>query len=213
MNTELGRYVRIEGCDGAGKSTQIELAKQYNEEKGIGAVFVREPGGSEFGARIRALLLTDHSVKLGPEVEFALFTADRRHLWDETILPALNDNRPVISDRGVESTMCYQSAGGGIDKQTIMDVSTQLLPTRYMQPDALAVIAVSKEIRRQRLQARFTQIAADKIELRDEDYANRVYEAYQSLQDLDYATVIDGDKDPEEVFEHLKPVIFGRFAK
>jgi dTMP kinase len=213
INIQSGRYGRLEGTDGSGKTTQMKLAEQYNEEKGIGAVFVREPGGTKFGAHIRALLLTDASMNLGPEVEFALFTADRRQLWDETILPALKEDRLVIGDRGVESTICYQSAGGGVSKDTILNVSNRLLDPRYMRPDTLAVLSISEEVRRRRLRARFTEEAADKIESRDDSYTHRVYKAYQALQELDYATIIDANRDPEDIFEDLKPVLFGKYLR
>lgn len=213
MSEQLGRYVRLEACDGAGKTTQIELAKQYSQENDIDAVFVREPGGTELGILIRELLLQKSSLTLSPETETALFTADRRHLYDEVILPALNAGRLVISDRGIESTLCYQSAGGGIDKKTIMDVSSLLLPKRYMRPDRLALLSVTKEVRQKRLIARFGLETADKIESRDEGYHSRVYDEYKSLESLDYATVVDGNREPEEVFADLKPILFGEYAK
>lgn len=208
-----GWYARIEGIDGTGKSTQLQLAKQYSEEKGIDTVFIREPGGTEFGNRLRAILLTDTTVHLSAQAETALFTADRRHLCDQVIFPALNKDQVVISDRGVESGVCYQSAGGGISREAYMAVSNALLPERYMRPDALALLSLSEEVRRKRLNARFADTAADKIESRNEGYTRRVYEAYKSLEELDYSTVIDAEPDPEQVFETLKPVLFGRFAK
>ena len=212
-NIESGRYARLEGPDGSGKTTQLRLAEEFNEKKGIGAVFVREPGGTKLGLHIRSLLLQEASINMGPEVEFALFTADRRQLWDEVILPALKEDRPVIGDRGVESTICYQSAGGGVDKDTILDVSNKLLDPRYMRPDALAILSISEEVRRRRLNYRFTEEVADKIESRDDSYTHRVYKAYQSLHELDYAKVINADRDPEEIFEDLKPVLFGKYAR
>ena len=208
-----GRYARIEGCDGAGKPTQLRLASEFNEKKGIGAIFVREPGGTKFGTHLRSILLEESWVNFQPEAEVALFTADRRHLWDETIAPALEEDRLVISDRGVESTICYQSAGGNIEESVIRSVSELLLHPRYMKPDALAVLSLSEEVRRQRLATRFTFAEADKIESRDNDYTHRVYQAYQKLQTLDYVTTIDGGRDPEDVFEDLKPVLFGKYAK
>lgn len=213
MREQRGWYARVEGIDGTGKSTQLELARQYSETHGIDTIFIREPGGTEFGNRLRAILLRDTSVQLSAQAETALFTADRRHLCDEVIFPALDANQVVISDRGVESGVCYQSAGGGISKEAYMAVSNALLPERYMRPDALALLSLREEVRRQRLTARFVDTAADKIESRSDDYTRRVYAAYKSLEALDYATVIDAEPDPKVVFERLKPVLFGRFAK
>ncbi|MDB5168314.1 MAG: thymidylate kinase [Candidatus Saccharibacteria bacterium] len=213
MSEQLGWYARVEGIDGTGKSTQLELARQYSEEKGIDTVFIREPGGTEFGNRLRAILLNDTSIHLSPQVETALFTADRRHLCDEVIFPSLEKDMVVISDRGVESGVCYQSAGGGISREAYMAISNLLLPERYMRPDALALLSLREEVRRKRIQVRFDSVAADKIESRGEEYTRRVYDAYRSLEELDYATVIDAEPDPEQVFEQLKPVLFGKFAR
>lgn len=213
MSETRGRYVRVEGCDGAGKTTQIRRLQQYSEEKGIDAVFLREPGATDFGGHIRSLILDDHSVQLSAATELLLFTADRNHTCDEIILPALEKDQLVISDRGLESTVCYQSAGGGLSKETIMSISRQILPPRYIQPDTLALISISKETRRKRLTSRFTQVEADKIESRDDGYADRVYQGYQSLGELDYTTVIDGNLDEDQVFEQLKPVVFGKYLR
>lgn len=204
-----GRYVRIEGSDGTGKSTQIELAKHYSQQHGLDAVFVREPGATAFGNELRSLLLTNTKHHLSPEVELALFTADRLHTCNEIILPALTQGKTVISDRGVESTVCYQSAGGGIDTQKIMDVSRLLLPEWYMQPDELAILAISRSLRRQRLADRAGIAALDKIESRDDSYSDRVHAAYETLFELPHATVIDASANPETVFETLKPLLFG----
>lgn len=213
MPEQLGRYVRVEGCDGAGKTTQIRLLQQYSEEKGIDAVFLREPGGTNFGGKIRSLILDKHDADLSPQTEFLLFTADRSHTCDEIIMPALNNDQLVVSDRGLESTLCYQSAAGGLSKDIIMDISRKILPPRYIQPDTLALISVSKEVRRRRLGERFLHTAADRMESKEESYADRVYDAYQSLSKLDYATTIDGDHDPEQVFDQLKPIVFGKYLK
>lgn len=213
MSEELGWYARVEGCDGAGKTTQIKMLQQYSKEKGIDAVFLREPGGTNFGAKIRSLILDKHDTDPSATTEFLLFTADRSHTCDEIIMPALEKDQLVVSDRGIESTICYQSAAGGLDVDTIMNISKQVLPARYIRPDTLAVLSVSKEIRRMRLSSRFGHTAADRIESKDDSYSDRVYEGYQSLGKLDYATIVDANRSEEEVHEQLVPVIFGEYMR
>ena len=213
MTEQLGRYVRVEGCDGAGKTTQIKLLQQFSEEKGIDTVFLREPGGTDFGAKIRALLLATESGDLSATTELLLFTADRSHTCDEVIMPALANDQLVVGDRGVESTICYQSAAGKLSAELIMDISRKLLPKRYIQPDALALLSITKEVRRQRLNKRFEHTAADRMELKGESYDDRVYAGYQELSKLDYVTTIDANRDEEQVFEDLKPVVFGKYMR
>jgi len=213
MSEQRGRYVRVEGCDGAGKTTQIRHLQEYSEEKGIDAVFLREPGATHFGGIIRSIILTDHTVHLSPMTELLLFTSDRNHTCEEIIMPALGKDQLVVSDRGLESTVNYQSAGGGLSKETIMSISREVLPARYIYPDTLALLSITKETRRKRLGRRFTQVEADKIESRDDGYADRVYDGYQALGELDYTTVIDGNVDEDQVFEQLKPVVFGQYLR
>ena len=210
---QSGHYARLEGLDGVGKSKQMMLAQQYSDEHNLHALFIREPGGTSLGVDIRHLLLTNKEHDLSPVVEFLLFTADRVHLQNTVILPALEQGRPVISDRGVESTIAYQPAGGGISKEMIMNVSSQLLVPRYMKPDGLAILSLNEVVRQKRLKDRFVATAADKIELRDDGYTKRVYDAYKELENLEHAQVVDADRTPEEIFEDLKPILFGKFAQ
>jgi dTMP kinase len=211
MSERQGRYVGLEAVDGAGKTTQWRLAEEFDKEHGIGTEFVREPGGTDFGLDIREMILHKKNYHFTPVTEFLLFTADRRHLWDTVIKPALDDDRPVISDRRIESTIAYQSAGGGLPKDTILNISEQLLDPRYMKPDALALLSLSQETRRRRLDHRLISEAADKIESRDKEYLDRVFAEYKAHETLEYATVIDAERSPEEVFESLKPVLFGKY--
>ena len=213
MAKQLGIYERVEGCDGAGKTTQMGHLKQYSQEKGIDALFIREPGASSLGEKVRAIVLANETGDLDPAAEFTLFTADRIQTYHQIIAPALAEDRLVISDRGVESTVCYQSATGHLSAEVIMDISRKLLPLRYMQPDVLALLSITKEVRRQRLNKRFEHTAADRMELKGESYDDRVYAAYQDLSKLDYVTTIDGNRDEEQVFEDLKPVIFGKYMR
>jgi dTMP kinase len=210
FETFPGRLIRIEGPDRAGKSTQITKAKQYAEENDIPTIFVREPGGTKFGVEIRSLLLHNRDYNFAPVTEYALLTADRSHLIQSVIMPHLEDGFTVISDRGIESSVCYQSAAGGMTKEQVLGVGNLLFPKRYMEPDALALLSISKEVRRQRMHVKRTLDGLDKIELRNVEYFDKVHDGYIDLESLPYAQVIDAEQSPEEVFNMLRPVLFGR---
>jgi len=210
MAEQLGRYVGFEGIDGSGKSKQIELTKQFAAEVGIDALFIHEPGATELGAEIRQFLLYNRNLRLSAMAEFALFTADRIHTTDTLILPALDKDMLVVTDRRLESAV-YQEAGGGLTLQQMMALSTQLLPERYMTPDALLVFSVSPEERLQRLNSRFKTVAADKMEDREIQFYTDVQAGYARLESLPYAHMIDGERTPEEIFEEIKPLVFGKY--
>ena len=204
-----GRLARVEGPDGAGKTLQIEFARDYAEKNNIPTLFVREPGGTKFGVEIRNLLLHNKQYDFDPVTEYALLTADRSHLIRTEILPHLEMGWTVIGDRGIESGIPYQGAAGGMTKEQILDVGNLLLPQRYMWPDGLALLSLSKEVRRARMLAKSESIGLDKIEQRNMKYSDDVHDGYISLASLPYATVVDAEQSPEEVFNVLRPILFG----
>ena len=210
-----GHYARIEGHDFTGKSTLLELAREYDQRHGLGTVFVREPGGTPLGQELRHILLTNTAFRLDAVTEALIFTADRNHLISEIILPALREARPVVSDRGVESMLIYQSAGGKISRKSLEQLSSLVLPPWYLRPDALLVLNVSPEEkkRRQLAHAAATGLALDKIESRDDAYQQAVSQGYTDLSRVEHAVPINADPSPEEVFETAKPYLFGRFAR
>lgn len=211
MSELRGRYARIEGIDGSGKSTQINLAKQFSEQNGLDTLFIREPGASALGEELRKIILSSNKHELDASTEYALFTAGRLDTCSSIIMPKLEAGISVVSDRGIESSFAYQSAGGGISKEAVWGVAELLLPTWYMQPDGLAILSLSKKVWRERLEKRFAEEAADKIEARGGAYFDRVFDAYKELEKRPGVTVIDANEGtPEELFEYVKPVLFGR---
>jgi dTMP kinase len=107
------RYIAFEGVEGAGKSTIADRISQHLVANGEIVVSVREPGGTEAGERIRAVLLTmDHDVT--PRAEAALFAASRAQLIAETVSPALARGEWVLSDRTAYSSLAYQAGGRGL---------------------------------------------------------------------------------------------------
>lgn len=206
----LGRLSRIEGPDGAGKSTQMQLAHEYAAAHNLPFVQVREPGGTELGNKLREILLHDRSFVLSPMAEALIFTADRRQLVDEKLVELLNDGFYVSSDRGFESTIAYQSAKGGVPKDDLMALSRLALPEWYIEPDGLALLDISPEEFEKRMRAKANTVEGhDKIESRKMDFFRDVHATYKDLGNLAYATVIDAELSPEEVFNFVRPVIFG----
>ncbi len=106
-----GKFITFEGLDGCGKSTQLEKLACALRQVGIGVVTTREPGGTEIGERIRAVLLDSRTCGLAPYAEMALMFASRAQLIAEVILPALEAGKWVLCDRFTDSTEAYQGAG------------------------------------------------------------------------------------------------------
>ncbi len=114
-----GRFITLEGIEGAGKSTQLSALERLLRERGLELVTTREPGGSPFAERLRALLLDPHSNGMSATTELLLLFAARAEHLEKTIRPALDAGAWVISDRFTDATYAYQGGGRGVDLASI----------------------------------------------------------------------------------------------
>ncbi len=108
-------FITIEGIEGSGKSTLIKGLEEKFAEHNIPLCKTREPGGSSLGAKIRPILLSSQGEKISPRAELLLFLADRAEHVDKVILPALAENKTVLCDRYIHSTIAYQGYARGLD--------------------------------------------------------------------------------------------------
>ena len=167
-----GKFITLEGIDGAGKSTQLAWIVELLQRAGLQAIVTREPGGTELGERLRAVLL-DKSMTMHAETEALLMFAARREHLDKVILPALAQGQWVISDRFTDASFAYQGGGRGLDtgKLEILEHWVQ----GALQPDLTLYFDVSVEVGQQRV----SQIkAADRFEKERGDFFQRVRAAY-----------------------------------
>ncbi|MCL2862442.1 MAG: dTMP kinase [Firmicutes bacterium] len=109
----LGKFITIEGTEGVGKSTQIDLIKEYCKTNDINAVFTREPGGVKEAEKIRQIIL-DKDSKLHPLTELLMYLAARSEHLDRVVMPALRKGKTVFCDRFSDSTIAYQGYGRGL---------------------------------------------------------------------------------------------------
>lgn len=172
-----GLFLTFEGPEGAGKSTQIRLLADELAARGLTVVATREPGGTEIGERIRAILLDRTSIGMSATTETLLHSAARAQHIAEIIAPALDRGEIVLCDRFVESTLAYQGGGRGLaisDLRRIQDFATG-----GVQPDVriLLDIDVERGLRRRHGEAESTN------RMDDEGLAfhRRVRDAYLEL--------------------------------
>lgn len=128
-----GKFITFEGPEGSGKSTHTRLLCKYLEEKGKGIVYVREPGSTAIGEKIRQLLLDTANKKMSDVAEMHLYMAARAQLAKEIIIPALKKGKIVISDRFLDATIAYQGHGGGVDIDLIKKIGSA--STYGIKPD------------------------------------------------------------------------------
>ena len=139
-----GRFISLEGGEGAGKSTQIEAIKEYIESKGKKVVLTREPGGSTGSEELRELLVSGEQNRWDPISETLIMYAARREHWIKKIQPALEDGSWVISDRFSDSTIVYQGYGKGVSRSLIRNLHSLTLGETY--PDLTLILDIPAEI-------------------------------------------------------------------
>ena len=164
-----GLFVTFEGIDRSGKTTQARL---LCEALGGDAVGVREPGGTEIGERVRAIL-KDPAVRLGAEAEALLFAAARAQLVAEVVRPALDAGKVVISDRFLDSSLAYQGAARGLGVEEVERVNR--FATGGLVPDLTLLL----EIEPAAAAARAGE--ADRFEREGDALQERVVTAYEEL--------------------------------
>jgi dTMP kinase len=168
-----GKFITLEGIDGAGKSTQLAWIVECLQRADIACVVTREPGGTELGERLREILL-DKSMTMNAETEALLMFAARREHLDKVILPALKQGQWVISDRFTDASFAYQGGGRGLnpDKLAVLEQWVQ----GGLQPDLTLYFDVPVDLGQQRVR----QIKdTDRFETERADFFERVRLAYR----------------------------------
>ena len=177
MTAARGRLIVLEGQESAGKSTQAPRLVRWLGDRGVDAMLVREPGGTDAGEKIRELVL-HVPYQLTAAAEALLFMASRAELVDRVIKPALLEGRTVVLDRFFLSTYAYQVAGRGLDAELV--ASANALATQGLVPDLTVVLTLSAGERRARLDRRGGH---DKIERAGDQFHSRVDAAFERFLD------------------------------
>lgn len=147
-----GSFITLEGLDGCGKSTQLDMLARALERRGHDCVVTREPGGTPLGEKIRGLLLSEESVGIAATTELFLMSAARAQHVEQVIEPALEAGRIVISDRHIDSTVAFQGYGRGLDLAMVEAVNG--FATGGLLPDLTVVLDIRPEVARLRLGSR-----------------------------------------------------------
>ncbi len=194
-------FITFEGIDLSGKSTQIRLLKEYLLQNGKKVISVREPGGTEISEKIRDIILDKEHLKMEYLTEFLLFSSSRHQLTREIIIPHLDKNYFVLSDRYFDSSTAYQGYGGMIDLKIISSINK--IATCRIMPDITFLISISIEelVRRKKLMKK----NEDRIERKKISYYKKVIEGYLQIAKNNKGRfiVIDGTKEIGRIHEEI----------
>ena len=215
-----GLLITLEGLDGSGKTTQMRrlaawLKRRFPDEP----VVTRQPGGTETGDRIRALVLDSRQTGLAPMTEMALMFADRAQAIAEVIQPALDQGRIVICDRFTDSTEAYQGGGRQLGSQVVLELHR--LVCNNLQPDLTLLLLPSLEISLERARRRNQRAAEQKepdesrFEAEQDAFYQRVLEKYHEIARREPARIvlIAGDLSIDEVHEQIVEAVAERLIR
>ena len=193
-----GKFVSIEGGEGAGKSTQVRRLADVLRDRGVDVIVTREPGGSEGGEAIRDLLMQGEVKRWSSHTEALLFAAARADHVEKVIQPALGVGTWVISDRYIDSSRAYQGVAGGIDDAAVLALHG--FGSRGLLPDRTLVLEVPPEIGAERAAAR-DGAAADRFAARERAFHDDVAAAFRrfAAAEPDRVRLIDAGGDVETV--------------
>lgn len=196
-----GKFITLEGMDGAGKSTHIPTIIAALKSAGHRVVSTREPGGTSLGEHLREILLHE---AMHPETEALLMFAARRQHIAELIEPALSEGAYVVSDRFSDASFAYQHGARGVDAGKILQLEAWVHP--HLQPDLTILFDVPVEVSIARLaNAR----RPDKFEQQDAEFFTRIRNAYlqRAAESPERFRVIDGNQPIALVEQSLLHII------
>ena len=203
-----GRFITLEGGEGAGKSTQIKVVKDYLVSRGIDVVVTREPGGTAEGQEIRNLLVSGDKDKWSPLSETLLILADRAAHLERVIRPALAEGKYVVCDRFFDSTRAYQGIAGGLGLEVIHNLQQPVLGKTL--PDITLLLDIDPEKGLSRAQERGGDL---RFESKTLAYHQTLRQAFLDFakQEPERMVVIDADRDIEAVSTDIITVLGERF--
>lgn len=202
-----GLLIAIEGAEGCGKSTQVELLTEALSKKGIDVIATREPGGTVLGERVRELVLSIPSEPIDPRAEALLMAAQRAQHVARLIRPSLEAGKTVVVDRFSGSTLAYQGAGRGLDLAGLVNILDWA--TGGLWPDLNLLLDMPEDVAFARRCARASN---DRFEEEQRDFHTRVMEGFRELARSERSTwaVIDATGTQEEVLERLLQTVSQR---
>ena len=208
----LGKFIVIEGIDGCGKTTQIKEISKWLPNSGLmekksQLVKTREPGGSEFGLKLREILLNNNEIiHPDPLTELLLYSADRSEHISKVILPALNKSDWVISDRFSDSTLAYQGFGRGLNKTIIKQLEN--IVCQGLKPDLTIFLEIPPKISI----ARRRNKTPDRIESEGIKFLEKVNKGFEIIAKEKNWEIISASQEVAKITDKIKDSLIRNFG-
>jgi dTMP kinase len=197
-----GKFIVLDGPEGAGKSTQIERLVKRLRDLGRTAVAVHDPGSTPVSERIREILLDKRLPEMDVQTEVFLYMASRAEMMARIVRPALQVGLVVVSDRFVSSTVAYQGAAGGVEPALIWDLGR--MACGGIEPDLTVILDLPVEVGFSRMKRE-----RDRIESKDRAYHEKVREGFLAMARArpDRFRVVSAARPPDEVARDIEQAV------
>ena len=199
-----GKFITIEGTEGAGKSTNLSSIEKVLNDFDISYIVTREPGGTAVGEELRSVLLKNESINISGQTELLLMFASRMQHINDVIKPALKLNKWVICDRFTDASYAYQGYGRQLNLSFISSLENLVHPD--LQPDLTLILDVPVNIAMGRV---YNRGNLDRFEQEDVAFFNRVRAGYKEIakNNIDRCREIDASKGLAEVQAEVMQII------
>ena len=208
--TPEGMFLSMEGLDGSGKTTQMNLLEDGLKRWGYEVVRSREPGGSRVGEKIREILLDAGNMGMTAETEALLFAASRAQHVREVIRPTVKAGKVLLCDRFIDSSVAYQGGGRQLGVQHVLDINAPAVDGTW--PLCTVYLDIGHE---QALARRSAASELDRLEMEEESFHARIENAYHELiaRDPERFVIVDATKTPEEIGKDALEKVLAKLAE
>jgi len=196
-----GTFLVLDGPDGCGKTTQVQLLAEWLGEQGLEVLSLREPGSTAVGEQVRQILLSPEHEAMDTRTELLLYMAARVQLWAERVAPALKAGKCVLLDRWLSSTCAYQGYAGGFGIDNVITVAELCIEKPW--PDLTVILDVDLETAAGRLGR-----TLDRMEAKGDGYHRKVRLGFLELaRKLPNFVIVDAGGDIETVQEKIRRLL------
>ncbi len=202
-------FITAEGVEGCGKTTILKMVYEKLVNDGYNCLLTREPGGVKISEQIRQIILNKENTELDDRSEALLFAASRRQLLVQKIYPALKENKIVLCDRYVDSSLAYQGGGKKLGVQNVLNIN--LFATDHTLPDLTLLFDIDPRLGLERINDNKNR-EVNRLDLEKIDFYNRVRETFLDLAKkyTERYVIIDASKNIEEVFNNTYKIVKDR---
>lgn len=198
-----GKFITVEGPEGAGKTTIIDMLASNLAEEGYQVLQTREPGGIEIAEQIRSVILDKKNTKMDPRTEALLYAAARRQHLAEKVKPALDEGYIILCDRFIDSSLAYQGYARGLGIEEVYSINSFAI--EGMMPELTLYFDIDPEAGLDRINQHKGR-EVNRLDLEKLDFHHKVREGYLKLMELYSERIfkIDASKPLEEVYQQAE---------